>query len=508
MIAKKRPFSTLRANRRPIALAIALALSSGVAEAAIINVSGGCTLINAIKNANTNTDTDGATGCPGGSGADTLNLKAKSTYTLTAINNTTNGPNGLPVVTSVITINGNGATIKRAGAVGTPNFRLLRIVNGNVTINDLKLSGGRVTGATDYGGGISNNGTLTLNNSTVSGNGALGASSSGSGILNGYGGILTLNNSTVSGNSATGGGAIADFGGTATIINSTISGNRAIGDNGGVGGIVNLGNMKLTNSTISGNSSISAANYGVGAIQNSGTMALVHSTVSNNSIAHGNIAGIQNAGTLTLTNTLVAKSQGGADCYSYMGGSGNPPAVTTFQGVNIVEDGTCGLPPSPPPNLGALLDNGGPTLTRALLSGSPAIDKATKTLCTANDQRNIKRPQPATGNCDIGAYERLTAIPSSVASIVQFFDAQVASGGIVGVDNLTVQKRNAVRNQLLAAGHYRSLNLNTQACSQLGRTRNRIDPDATPDFNDYVTGSSGDELITQINTLRTNWACN
>ncbi len=508
MIAKNRLFSTLHTNHRPIALAIALALSGGVVEAATMDVSGSCTLINAINNANSNTDTDGATGCPAGSGADTLNLKAKSIYTLTAINNTTNGPNGLPVVTSVITINGNGATVKRAGAAGTPNFRLLRIVNGNVTINDLRLSGGRVTGATDYGGGISNNGILTLNNSTVSGNGALGASSSGSGILNGYGAVLTLNNSTVSGNSATGGGAIADFGGTATITNSTISGNRAIGETGGVGGLVNLGNMKLTNSTISGNSSTSPTNYGTGGIQNSGTMTLVHSTVSNNSIAHGNVAGIQNGGTMTLTNTLVANSQGGADCYSYMGGSGNPPAVTTFQGVNIVEDGTCGLPPSPPLNLGALLDNGGPTLTRALLTGSPAIDKAAKALCKANDQRNIKRPQPAAGNCDIGAYERLTTVATSVASIVQFFDAQVASGGIVGVESFTIQKRNAVRNQLLAAGHYRSQNLTALACSQLGRTRNRIDPDLTPDLNDYVTGSSGDELIAQINTLRTNWACN
>lgn len=508
MITKNRLFSTLHASRRPIALAIALALSGGVAQAAIINVSGGCTLINAINNANTNTDTDGATGCPAGSGADTLNLKAKSTYTLTAVNNSNSGPNGLPVVTSVITINGNGATVKRAGAANTPNFRLLRIVNGTVTINDLKLSGGRVTGATDYGGGISNNGKLTLNNSTVSGNGALGASSSGSGILNGYGGILTLNNSTVSGNSATGGGGIADFGGTATITNSTISGNRAIGDNGGVGGLVNLGNMKLINSTISGNSSTSPASYGVGGIQNSGTMALVHSTVSNNSIAHGNVAGIQNSRTMTLTNTLVANSQGGADCYSYMGGSGTPPAITTFRGVNIVEDGTCGVAASTAPKLGALLDNGGPTLTRALLAGSPAIDTAATPLCKANDQRNIKRPQPTAGKCDIGAFERLTTVPASVASIVQFFDAQVASGGIVGVESFTIQKRIAVRNQLLAAGHYRSRNLSTLACSQLDRTRNRIDPDATPDSNDYVTGSSGDELTAQINSLRTNWACN
>lgn len=505
MITKNRPSST-RPNHRPIVLAIALALSCGAANAAIINVRSGCTLVNAINNANTDTDTDGASGCPAGSGPDTLNLTAKATYTLTTRNNSNAGPNGLPVVTSVITINSNSATIKRSSAASTENFRLLRIVNGTLTLNNLKLSGGKVTGTTDYGGGISNNGSLILNNSTVSGNGALGASSSGSGILNGYDGILTLNNSTVSGNSATGGGGITDFGGTTTLTNSTISGNIAVGPAGGTGGIINLGTMKLINSTVSGNNSSSPTSYGTGGLRNSGNITLEHSTISDNGIGHGNVAGIQNSGTMTLTNSLIANSKDGADCYNY-GGSAST-AILNLRGTNIIEDGTCGAPSSPDPKLGALLDNGGFTLTKALLVGSPAIDKAAKALCKANDQRNIKRPQPFGGNCDIGAFERMTTIPASVVNIVNFFDTQILGGGIIGVGPLPVQKLGAMRNQLLAAGHYKSRNLNNQACSQLARTENRIAPNVTPDGNDYVTGSSGDELATQVDALRTDWACN
>jgi hypothetical protein len=51
--------------------------------------------------------------------------------------------------------------------------------------------------------------------------------------------------------------------------------------------------------------------------------------------------------------------------------------------------------------LGTLADNGGPTWTQALLPGSPAIGAATS--CPATDQRGY--PRPATGPCDIGAYE-------------------------------------------------------------------------------------------------------
>ena len=56
------------------------------------------------------------------------------------------------------------------------------------------------------------------------------------------------------------------------------------------------------------------------------------------------------------------------------------------------------------PRIGALADNGGPTRTRALLAGSPAIDAASATDCPATDQRGVARPQGA--GCDMGSFEK------------------------------------------------------------------------------------------------------
>ena len=51
-------------------------------------------------------------------GVNTITLAAGKTFTLTAVNNTTDGPNGLPVIAAnnKLTIRGNGATIARSKA--------------------------------------------------------------------------------------------------------------------------------------------------------------------------------------------------------------------------------------------------------------------------------------------------------------------------------------------------------------------------------------------------------
>lgn len=60
-------------------------------------------------------------------GADKIVLTAGCTYALSTIDNAWYGPNGLPAISSVITIEGNGATISRSTAVGIPNFRLFYV---------------------------------------------------------------------------------------------------------------------------------------------------------------------------------------------------------------------------------------------------------------------------------------------------------------------------------------------------------------------------------------------
>ena len=114
----------------------------------------------------------------------------------------------------------------------------------------------------------------------------------------------------------------------------------------------------------------------------------------------------------TLRNTIVANSHVGGDC------GGGP---ITSEGYNLDSDGTCGFNAigdlsSTDPLLGPLQGNGGPTLTHALLPGSPAIDGGSPAACIGpwghpltTDQRGEVRPADGDGECtficDIGAYE-------------------------------------------------------------------------------------------------------
>jgi hypothetical protein len=132
------------------------------------------------------------------------------------------------------------------------------------------------------------------------------------------------------------------------------------------GGLSNLGTLTLAHSTVSGN--IAAEG---GGLSNEGTLTLTQSTVRGNRAAWG--GGLSNLGTLAVTNSIVASQSDGGDCRH--AGSW---AVHTH-GYNLDTDGSCQLTaptdrPSTDPRLGPLQDNGGPTLTHALLPGSPALD--------------------------------------------------------------------------------------------------------------------------------------
>jgi hypothetical protein len=326
-----------------------------------IAADGQCSLIEAIDNANADAQTHAD--CPAGSGADVISLPANSAITLTSVNNSI--INGLPQITSAITIEGNGATIRRDGSA--PNFRIFEVTgHGNLTLNNTTVSGGNSSNF--IGGGIFNEGTLTLNNSTVSGNN----SSRGGGIANR--GSATLNNSTVSGNGyGFGAGIYNRF--MITLNNSTISGNNGTG-------LTNDFTMTLNNSTVSGNT-----NNGIWNSPYFATLNLVRSVVSGN-------AGLE------IVN----------DYYSYYGYTG----IVNSNNFNVIgHDGNAGtvnftpsgsdIVPSQPLSaiLAPLADNGGPTLTHALVAGSPAVDAAPTG--PAADQRGVSRPQGSA--FDIGAFE-------------------------------------------------------------------------------------------------------
>ncbi|MGH8591832.1 MAG: choice-of-anchor Q domain-containing protein [Gammaproteobacteria bacterium] len=402
------------------------------APAAPIDVGvGGCTLVDAITAANE----DAAAGsCPAGSATepDTITLPAGSTQPLTLIDNSTYGPTGLPVVTSVIVIDGNGSTIGRVPA--TPEFRILAIGSGgDLTLQETSVTGGVIPSGSLYenGGGIINYGTLALTACTVSDNFAYNG---GGGVHSS--GVSTLTHSTVSNNMAMVSGGVSNHG-VLTLANSTISGNFANSRGGGVFNNV-YAMMTVTNSTISGNT---AYNDG-GGVLNSGILHLSSSTVSGNSAGPdsdsgyggylGKGGGVFNSyGTLTLVQTLVSGNSASLqdpEVYSY---SGESPATIITDGFNLFgHDGSAGIGgfvpgvtdivPTLP--LTAILDpllgdNGGRTRTHALVAGSPAIDAVPAASCaTTGDQSGIMRPQDGDGDtvadCDIGALEPRIPAPT------------------------------------------------------------------------------------------------
>jgi hypothetical protein len=180
-------------------------------------------------------------------GGGTIDLAANCNYDFTAANNGTllpTGANALPVVTTAITINGNGTAL--VGIAAT--FRILEVStpNGNLTFNGLQITGG--DSAAGGGGILDYQGTLVLNNnSEVNGNtlanvagpaGPIG----GGGILS-YAGTVSVNNSEVVDNTAPadGGGGILNFGGQLSVINSEVDHNAAITGGGVVSGNGNAG---------------------------------------------------------------------------------------------------------------------------------------------------------------------------------------------------------------------------------------------------------------------------
>ena len=286
--------------------------------------------------------------------------------------------------------------------------------SGSMTITNSSISNNF---ANANGGGIYNLGNLSITNSHISENSTINN-------INGFGGgiytdngSLTISNSTIFGNTAVKGAGIYRNETITMIINSNITGNSN-GLNGSIGGgiysysstplgfsisgclidnnfstsfgggiyLSENSRMTLTNSTITGNIS----NMNGGGIFNQGLLFLINVTI-NDHIG----GGISNYGILEFSNTIISNTSYGGDCNNF-GTIGNNIS-------NIVEDGSCDAAFSGDPNLGPLADNGGPTLTHALLEGSPAIDTGDSASCPLTDQRGVIRPQRS--GCDIGAFE-------------------------------------------------------------------------------------------------------
>jgi hypothetical protein len=288
-------------------------------------------------------------------GPNTITLGA--TIQLTSVDNSTNGDNGLPVIAAgdQLTIVGNGFSIERSTAAGTPAFRLFDVASGgSLTLENVMLSGGLAygTGAAAEGGAIYNSGNLTLRSVTVMTNRAVGSnggSASGGGLYV-AGGTVTLSNDTFSSNQINGGtghkgnnggsggdgsgGGLYVAGGTVTLNNDTLSrdgaggglgssasggANGPSGGDGSGGGLyVAAGTVTLDNNTLSSNTAIGGTGGPAGTGGRAGTGGV------------GSGGGLYVAGgTVTLSNETLSgnNAKGGRGGYALTSHSGGPPGL-------------------------------------------------------------------------------------------------------------------------------------------------------------------------------------
>jgi hypothetical protein len=358
------------------------------------------------------------------------------------------------VILNRVSVSGNTVPSKGIGG------GIYNDTQGSMVLNDSTVSENRV-GPDSFAGAIENLGALTLNRTTVSANSAPGTGGTlvGNNIEN-SGGTLTIDHSLISGNMGgieSGGSAskimvnastitsntgfagvgVYNSQGQATITDSTIANNSTqyVG-----GGLYNQsGQMIVGGSTIAGNTAL----YGGGIDVASGILQMDNCTISGNTAQNqggGLWAGYHLSGVLELTsvtitlNTSLNHSSGlGGGGGVYLESvqafrirnsivAGNAAAVggpdvdgdVVSLGYNLIgqtNDSTgwvatdlTGTSANPlDPGLGPLQDNGGPTMTHALLAGSPAIGAGDSALAGSKDQRGSVRlsSQPV----DIGAFQ-------------------------------------------------------------------------------------------------------
>jgi hypothetical protein len=281
------------------------------------------------------------------------------------------------------------------------------------------------TGGAAYGGAIWNNGTVTiasssfLSNTVAGGTGGRGqyAYGSGGGPYGGDGGpggnggnatggaffnqaAASVVTCTFGWNSAIGGtGGWGGLGGSSSVQYSVPAGNGGPGGNGGSAfGAIGGSGVSLTNCSVAFNSATNGVggpggwpgSVGYGPPGSSGRN-------GNSGVAFGGITGA------ICLNTLVASNTPNGNCYG----------TITDGSHNLSSDASCPFNLSGLTNadakLGPLANNGGPTLTLALLSGSPAIDAGNSFGAPFTDQRGF--PRPAGSAPDIGAFEYGSMMP-------------------------------------------------------------------------------------------------
>jgi CSLREA domain-containing protein len=299
---------------------------------------------------------------------------------------------------------------------------------------------GGIGGTGGAGGGVSAIDPAVLAGDLISGN-AAGAPGRGGNGTGGIGGASTGGAASVSGDGGNAFSGQAGFDGsgggvslTGSVVNSTITANiaGAGADAGNATGGKGGGSVSGSGGDGGGGFAAQTGDGGLGGsgggLYTEGNLTISHATLTANGVGAGGAAGIATAGAggaaptpgspgtvspgtpgspgsgggenalftgaTTLTNSIVA-GNAAPSCSGAVADGGHDISFGDSSCPGVDAD----------PKLGALANNGGPTQTQALLSGSPAINgvPASGAGCPATDQRGVARPRGVA--CDIGAYE-------------------------------------------------------------------------------------------------------
>ena len=392
----------------------------------------------------------------------TISLEALACSTISLTTGALSGAAGNP---GNVTVKGAGQTIDANGASrafshsgsGTLILQDIRVTNGDhagtrggciYSAGSVWLSSSQVTGCTLHpgfdqparGGAIYAHDAVTMGTaslvSAASAKASNYASAEGGGI---WARAVSIDHSTVRASSATGqltaarGGGVfaagpADSSQALKLHYATLEGNYSVI---GAGAYV-YGSAEASNSTLYGN--IASGNGGGLYLANK-PMATARSYFRLTTLS-GNFAGVDGAGLFsavpvtmgasTVTNNVANHSGGGMflrkdilmvssivalniaealQASDDIGGEGD-----LFYGDhNLVLRSSLALPADTlfaNPKLGPLTNNGGPTMTHALLPGSPAIDHGVGVPAPEDyDQRGAPYERTAASSPDIGAFE-------------------------------------------------------------------------------------------------------